>query len=185
MWWMYFLGEMIKLEYQLFLWGSVFDVLSILSMGRSHESRWGLVQRRFSAACCLGWSLVLKCRSRVLLISRDSRAVRDSLQGMAVVPIRMNASVRLWGRSSPALRAVVPLAGANGLYYALSKVPQRFSMHRSNVFQLSRLEWGTNPSDPSAVKLMSKAGFWIQVFHEKQPEWQLGERIQRCELPAL
>lgn len=96
----------------------------------------------------LGYSLVLRWKWQFLLISHDSRAVHGSLQSMAVVPIRMNTSVRAcgsavpWDRSSPAHGAVVPVARANRGCYAVNQVLQPFGMHHGNVFQLCTARMG-------------------------------------------
>lgn len=119
------------------------------------------------------------------LLSHDSASV--------VVPIRMNLPVRVcrsavpWDRpiGSPALGAVVPLCKAEGDCCAFRHWSSSACMDGSNVFQLCTAKMAANLAYPSAVKLMSKAAFWIQVFHKEQPEWQLWERIQRCEFPAL
>lgn len=86
----------------------------------------------------------------VFLISHDSCAAHGSLQSTAVVPIRMDASVRAcgfavpWDRSSPAHGAVVPLAQANRGCYALSQALQQFSMHCGTVFQLCTAGMGVH-----------------------------------------
>ena len=130
---MYFLGEMIQLECQLFLWGPVWDVLSNLSTRGSRESGWGFVQRQFSAACCwvrvwcldesdascwFPMTLVLHlafCRSTAVMLIRMSMSMRACGSAMP------------WGRSSPAHGAVVPLARANGCE-AVSQALQQYSV---------------------------------------------------------
>lgn len=116
------------------------------------------------------------------LVSHDSASV--------VVPIRMNLPVRVCRSAVPWDRPMDHQLLEQWCHYARQRGTVVHSgteacMDGSNVFQLCTAKMGANLADPSAVKLMSKAAFWIQVFHKEQPEWQLRERIQRCEFPAL
>lgn len=95
------------------------------------------------------------------------------LLGTAVIP---------WDRS---LQPTEPWWHFPGRRVAVSQALQRFSTHRSSVFQLCTARTGVQSIWSICCQINVQAGFWIQVFHREQCEWQLGERTERCECPVL
>lgn len=165
-WWMYFLREKVQLEYQLFLWVSVVNILSTLPAVGSHESRWGLVQSRASV--------------KVMLL--------PWFPSVAVVWICLWESV---GQQEPGRDQWITspwssgaiLQGKGGLL--CSQALQQFCMPGSNVFQLCTAEMGGQSIWSICCQInvqscllnsgLSQGAAWVTATG----------RIQRREFPAL